>query len=228
MNSDASTRKRHIHVMVVDDHPLLREGVISQLSRGQGIKVAGHASNGLELMEKLKNLTVDVIILDLQMPDMNGPQTMMQLRKSYPQCKVLVLSMFNEKRMIREMFRMGAQSFLTKESGTEQLVDAIYNVFHRGYHTPDETTKNILREVQAELSHKEEETSIYAQLKERDLKILTLICEGLSSEEIAPKVQVSKHTVDLCRAKLIAHFGAKNVVHLVAEAIRLGIYIPPN
>ncbi len=103
-----------------------------------------------------------------------------------------------------------------------------YNVFHRGYHTPDETTKNILREVQAELSHKEEETSIYAQLKERDLKILTLICEGLSSEEIAPKVQVSKHTVDLCRAKLITHFGAKNVVHLVAEAIRLGIYIPPN
>ena len=214
--------------MVVDDHPLLREGVISQLRRGQGINVAGQASNGVELMEKLKNLTVDVIILDLQMPDMNGPQALMQLRKSYPQCKVLVLSMFNEKRMIREMFRLGAHGYLTKEAGTEQLVDAIYNVFHRGYHTPDETTKNILHEVQAESSSNEEEASIYAQLKERDLKILTMICEGLSSEEIAPKVQVSKHTVDLCRAKLIAHFGAKNVVHLVAEAIRLGIYIPPN
>ena len=228
MSLSSTTRKRHIQVMVVDDHPLLREGVISQLSRGQGIKVAGQASNGVELMEKLKNLTIDVIILDLQMPDMNGPQALMQLRKSYPQCKVLVLSMFNEKRMIREMFRLGAHGYLTKEAGTEQLVDAIYNVFHHGYHTPDETTKNILREVQAESSSNEEEASIYAQLKERDLKILTMICEGLSSEEIAPKVQVSKHTVDLCRAKLIAHFGAKNVVHLVAEAIRLGIYIPPN
>jgi DNA-binding NarL/FixJ family response regulator len=190
--------------------------------------VAGQASNGVELMEKLKNLTVDVIILDLQMPDMNGPQALMQLRKSYPQCKVLVLSMFNEKRMIREMFRLGAHGYLTKEAGTEQLVDAIYNVFHRGYHTPDETTKNILGEVKAESLSNEGEASIYAQLKERDLKILTMICEGLSSEEIAPQINVSKHTVDLCRAKLIAHFGAKNVVHLVAEAIRLGIYIPPN
>ncbi len=226
MNSNTSTRKRHIHVMVVDDHPLLREGVISQLSRGQGIKVVSQASNGLELMEKLKNLTIDVIILDLQMPDLNGPQALMQLRKSYPQCKVLVLSMFNEKRMIREMFRMGAHGYLTKESGTEELVDAIYNVFHRGYHAHDETTRTILRDVQLELSEKEEEKSIYAELKERDMKVLTLICEGLSSEEIAPKIGVSKHTVDLCRAKLIAHFEAKNVVHLVAEAIRLGIYIP--
>jgi DNA-binding NarL/FixJ family response regulator len=212
--------------MVVDDHPLLRDGIVSQLSRGQGIKVVGEASNGLELLEKLENQPVDVILLDLQMPDLNGPQTIIRIRKQFPQCKVLVLSMFNEKRMIREMFRMGAHGYLTKESGTEELVDAIYNVFHRGYHAHDETTRTILRDVKVEISEREEEKSIYEELKERDLKVLTLICKGLSSEEIAPKIGVSKHTVDLCRAKLIAHFEAKNVVHLVAEAIRLGIYIP--
>jgi DNA-binding NarL/FixJ family response regulator len=212
--------------MVVDDHPLLREGIISKLGRGQGIKVIGEAANGRELIEQLDTLTVDVILLDLQMPDMNGPQTIMHLSKHYPQSRVLVLSMFNEKRMIREMFRLGARGYVTKDSDTELLIDAIFNVYHRGYHAHDEITRAIWREVQAESSEKQDTNSIYAELKERDLKVLSYICEGLSSEEIAPKINVSKHTVDLCRAKLIAHFGAKNVVHLVAEAIRLGIYIP--
>jgi DNA-binding NarL/FixJ family response regulator len=226
MNSQNNTRKRHIHVMVVDDHPLMREGIVSKLGRGQGIKVVGEAANGKELIDQLNKATIDVILLDLQMPDMNGPQTIMYLTKHFPQAKVLVLSMFNEKRMIREMFRLGARGYLTKDSGTELLIDGIFNVYHRGYHAHDEITKSILSEVQAELSDKKDKNSIYAELKERDLKVLSFICEGLSSEEIAPMINVSKHTVDLCRAKLIAHFGAKNVVHLVAEAIRLGIYIP--
>ena len=226
MTMETQKRKLHIQVMVVDDHPLMREGIISQVGIGQGIKVVGDASNGRELLEKLNTLPVDVILLDLQMPDMNGPRTLMQLRKKFPRIKVLVLSMFNEKRMIREMFRLGAHGYATKDIAAEQLIDAIYNVYYRGVHAADEITLSILQEVQAEQTNHEEKPYIFAELKDRDHTVLGMICEGLSSEEIAPRLNLSKHTIDLCRGRLITHFHARNVVHLVSEAIRTGFYIP--
>jgi DNA-binding NarL/FixJ family response regulator len=226
MTMETQKRKLHIQVMVVDDHPLMREGIISQVGLGQGIKVVGDASNGRELLEKLKKMHVDVILLDLQMPDMNGPQTLMRLQKKFPRIKVLVLSMFNEKRMIREMFRLGAHGYATKDIAAEQLIDAIYNVYYRGVHAADETTRSILQEVQQEKANHEEKPTQFEELKDRDHTVLGMICEGLSSEEIAPRLNLSKHTIDLCRARLIAHFDARNVVHLVSEAIRTGFYIP--
>jgi DNA-binding NarL/FixJ family response regulator len=196
------------------------------LSRGKGIKVVGDASNGRELLEKLNTLPVDVILLDLQMPDMNGPQTLMQLRKKFPRIKVLVLSMFNEKRMIREMFRLGAHGYATKDTASEQLIDAIYNVHYRGVHSADELTLTILQEVKNEQANLEQKPSLFAELKDRDHTVLAMTCEGLTSEEIAERLNLSKYTIDLCRGRLVAHFDARNVTHLVAEAIRLGIYIP--
>ena len=226
MTMETQKRKLHIQVMVVDDHPLMRDGIISQLSRGKGIKVVGDASNGRELLEKLNTMPVDVILLDLQMPDMNGPQTLMQLRKKFPRIKVLVLSMFNEKRMIREMFRLGAHGYATKDTASEQLIDAIYNVHYRGVHAADELTLTILQEVKNEQANLEQKPSLFAELKERDHTVLAMTCEGLTSEEIAERLNLSKYTIDLCRGRLVAHFDARNVTHLVAEAIRLGIYIP--
>jgi two-component system response regulator DegU len=222
---DTKKQTRTIQVVVVDDHPLMRDGILSQLKRGNGIKVCGEAANGAELFVLLPQIQVDVILLDLQMPEMNGPQILIQLRSDYPKIKVLVLSMFNETRMIREMFRLGAHGYATKDVRTEELVDAIYNVHYRGYHAQNENILSIYQEIQKAKPTQLEPNHI-AQLKERDLVVLTLICQGLSSEEIAPKLNLSKYTIDLCRAKLISHFGAKNVVHLVSEAIRLGIYIP--
>jgi DNA-binding NarL/FixJ family response regulator len=222
---ETKKRKHIIQVVVVDDHPLMREGILSQLKRGSGIKVCGDVSNGAELLLLLPQTPVDVVLLDLQMPEMNGPQTLIQLRSDYPEIKVLVLSMFNEKRMIREMFRLGANGYVTKDVSTEELIDAIYNVYYRGYHTQNDSALSIYQEIQKEKST--QPTPIHtAQLKERDLLVLNLICQGLSSDEIAPRLNLSKFTIDLCRSRLISHFGAKNVVHLVAEAIRLGIYIP--
>ena len=223
---ETQKRKLHIQVMVVDDHPLMRDGIISQLSRGKGIQVVGDASNGRELLEKLNTMPVDVILLDLQMPDMNGPQTLMQLRKKFPRIKVLVLSMFNEKRMIREMFRLGAHGYATKDTASEQLIDAIYNVHYRGVHSADELTLTILQEVKNEQANLEQKPSLFAELKDRDHTVLAMTCEGLTSEEIAERLNLSKYTIDLCRGRLVAHFDARNVTHLVAEAIRLGIYIP--
>jgi DNA-binding NarL/FixJ family response regulator len=223
---DTPKRKRTIHVMVVDDHPLLRDGIISRLSRGHGITIIGEASNGADFFQKLPALPIDVLLLDLQMPEMNGPQTLMMLQKDYPKMKVLMLSMFNEKRMIREMFRLGACGYVTKDTSTEHLIDAIYNVHYKGYHTQDDTIRAIRDEVLKEKGDSNYIHTPFDNLRDRDLTVLAMICEGLTSEEIAPQLNVSKQTIDLCRTRLIAHFNARNVVHLVAEAVRLGIYMP--
>ena len=213
-------------MVVADDHPLMRQGIVSQLAVGNGIKVVGEASNGTELLQVLSETQSDVVLLDLQMPEMNGPQSLIQLKAKHPQIKVLVFSMFTEKRVMREMLRLGANGYLAKDVNTEHLVDAIYNVHYRGYHAQDDDMRKLMLEVNAQQLSVEAEVNSHDQLKERDLAILNMICEGMTSEEIAPKLSISKQTVDLSRARLISHFGVRNVVHLVAEAIRLGIYIP--
>jgi len=212
--------------VVVDDHPLMREGIMSQLRRYNGINVVGQAAHGQELLQLLDSVAVDVILLDLQMPEMNGPQSLLQLKSSYPKIKVLVFSMFNERRMMREMLRMGANGYVTKDISTEHLVDAIYNVQFRGYHAQDDAMRQLIEEVNQQQHSGEPEVMQYEKLSKRDFEVLNLICEGLSSDEIAPRLNLSKPTIDLVRSRLIAHFRARNVVHLVAEAIRLGVYIP--
>jgi DNA-binding NarL/FixJ family response regulator len=204
----------------------MRQGIVQQLSRGNGITVVGEASHGQELFQLLDSLVVDVVLLDLQMPELNGPQSLIKLKSSYPNIKVLVFSMFNEKRMMREMLRLGAHGYVTKDISTEELVDAIYNVQYRGYHAQNDTMRQLLDEVKQQRHSSDPDVMNFGQFKDRDLQVLQLICEGLSSEEIAPRVQLSKPTVDLIRSKFIAHFGARNVVHMVAEAMRLGVYIP--
>jgi DNA-binding NarL/FixJ family response regulator len=223
---EKQTRKYHINIVVVDDHPLLREGVVSKLRKGQGIKIAGEASNGVELFNIMQQEEVDVVLLDLQMPEMNGPQSLQLLKAQYPTVKVLVFSMFNEKRMIREMLRLGAGGYVTKDITVEDLIDAIYNVHYRGFHAQHEEMRQLIHSVQAEIKGTRGLPEKAEPLKDRDLIILSMICEGLISEEIAPRLHISKQTVDLSRTKLIAHFGARNAMHMVTEAIRLGYYTP--
>ena len=220
-------RKKSIHVVVVDDHRLVRQGIISQINRGYRIKIVGEACNGIELFQLLKNTIVDVILLDIQMPDMNGPQTLKKLRLEYPNIKVLVISMFNDKRIIREMIRLGANGFVNKDVKEEDLIDAIYNVNFRGMHAQNEEIRALFSNLfSGEKSESEIDFHDSTRLKERDISILQSICDGYTSEEIAAQVKLSKQSIDLYRMKLITHFKARNMAHLVTEAIRHGYYIP--
>jgi DNA-binding NarL/FixJ family response regulator len=212
--------------MVVDDHPLMREGIVSQLRRGHGIKVVGEASNGAELLRDVESFAVDVVLLDLQMPEINGAQVLTQLKRQLPHLKILVFSMFNERRMMREMIRLGANGYVTKDIGAEDLIDAIYNVHYRGYHAQDDFMRELLARESSALKVEDDSSGYFRKLKDRDMIILSMICEGLSSEEIAPRLNISKQTVDLCRSRLITHFGARNAMHLVAKAIQLGFHLP--
>ena len=220
-------RKKSIHVAVVDDHRLIRQGIISQISRGHRIKIVGEAINGIELFNLLNEVHIDVVLLDVQMPEMNGPQTLHKLKLEYPELKVLIISMFSDPKIIREMIRLGASGFVNKDIAGEELIDAIYNVNFRGMHAQNEEIRSVFNKIN--LSDPNDAVLVIQdsiRLKDRDITVLKRICEGNTSDEIADEVQLSKQSIDLCRLKLIAHFGARNMAHLVAEAIRLGYYFP--
>jgi DNA-binding NarL/FixJ family response regulator len=226
-SQDTDKRKKSIYVAVVDDHLLIRQGIISYINRGHRIKVVGEASNGNELFDILNDTHVDVVLLDVQMTELNGPETLRRIQAEYPHVRVLVISMFSDRRIIKEMLRMGACGYVNKDIQPEELIDAIYNTNFRGMHAQNEE----MRELFTAIGNPSELDSAIAmqpneRLKERDLEILQLICEGYNSEEIAEQINLSKQSVNLCRLKLIAHFGVRNMAHLVAEAIRLGYYFP--
>lgn len=220
-------RKKSIHVAVVDDHRLIRQGIISQISRGHRIKMVGEAVNGVELFNLLNEVHIDVVLLDVQMPEMNGPQTLHKLKLEYPELKVLIISMFSDPKIIREMIRLGASGFVNKDISGEDLIDAIYNVNFRGVHAQNEEIRTIFNKLN--LSEPNDAGLVLqdsTRLKDRDIIVLKRICEGYTSEEIADELHLSKQSIDLCRLKLIAHFGSRNMAHLVSEAIRLGYYFP--
>lgn len=196
-------RKKSIHVVIVDDHRLVREGIVSQINRGYRIKVVGEASNGAELFHLLSGIQADVVLLDVQMPEMNGPQTLRRLQAEYPHINVLVISMFTDKRIIKEMLNLGACGFINKDIGGEELIDAIYNTNFRGRHAQNDEMRAIFASLDDVKSIKPDLENITPiRLKHRDLNILCMICEGFTSEEIAVEVDLSKQSVDLIRLNL--------------------------
>jgi DNA-binding NarL/FixJ family response regulator len=204
--------KKIIRIALVDDHMVVRRGVANLLNKEAGIKVEFDVSNGSELLAELKNRLVDVILLDINMPIMNGKQTLSALKFHYPEIKVVMLSMYEEEAIMNEYITLGANGFLAKNCSIDETVDVIFNVFYEG--------KQNLN--QSSLDSKSIDKIL---LDDRELIVLNLICEGKTSEEISQQIYRSKKTVDLIRTRLMQKFEVSNVIELVKKTIFLGFYI---
>ncbi len=207
--------KKPIRIALVDDHVVVRRGVANLLNKEAGIKVAFDVSNGQELLNELKNKAVDVVLLDINMPIMNGKQTLHALQAHHPDLKVIMLSMYEEKEIINEYKELGAHGFLSKTCSIDETVDALFNVFYQGkqdvYTRLDDTADSVKIEK--------------VELDERETIVLNLICEGKTSDEISKKIFRSKKTVDLIRTRLMQKFAVSNVIDLVRKCILMGYYI---
>jgi DNA-binding NarL/FixJ family response regulator len=207
--------KKPIRIALVDDHVVVRRGVANLLNKEAGIKVAFDVSNGQELLNELKNNAVDVVLLDINMPIMNGKQTLHALQAHHPDLKVIMLSMYEEKEILNEYKQLGAHGFLSKTCSIDETVDALFNVFYQGkqdvYTRLDDTADSVKIEK--------------VELDERETIVLNLICEGKTSDEISKKIFRSKKTVDLIRTRLMQKFAVSNVIDLVRKCILMGYYI---
>lgn len=204
-----------IHLLIADDHQLLIDGIKTALSGLEDIQIVAEVNNGYQVLEKLDSgLKVDVILMDINMPKLDGLNCTKMVRKKYPQTRVIALSQYDEKRFVKQMVKNGASGYLLKDSSRDTLEKAIRAV-NNGQNYFEE--KLSMRLISQELKM-ENTSALFPKLTEREIQVLRLIGKELSSQEIADKLFISFHTVESHRANLMLKAGVKNTAGLIRWA----------
>lgn len=211
-----------VKVAIADDHHLFRTGVKTSLSAYKDIQVVAEAENGMQLLNLLRHIKPDVVLLDIQMPIMDGLATLPEVKKLYPDVKVIMLSMHNDHSMISKMMELGANSYLTKESDSETIYNAIITCFSDEFYFNDLTNKALLSRLRMK-SSPSATAEADANLNEKEKLVLKLMCEEKSTKEIADLVEISPRTVEAIRDKLKVKTGSKSMAGLVMYAVKAGI-----
>ena len=211
-------RPRQIRVLLVDDHPFVREGIKSHLATQSGIKVVGEADNGEEALREAARLRPDVVLMDISMPSMNGLEAMSRLRRKAPHTRVLVLTMHENREYIARVFRLGARAFVRKDSSPDELVRAIRAV-HAGEAFIGPAVSSVLVEELARGGSGEIRTDRTLALSGREREVLVRVAEGLGNKEISQRLGVSVRTVETHRE----HIMRKLDIHTIAGLTRFAI-----
>lgn len=210
-----------ISVIIADDHVLYRAGVKTSLSAKKDIKVIAEADNGMHLLNIIKNVQVDVILLDIQMPIMDGIATLPEIKKISPHTKVIMLTFMEDNSMITKLMELGANSYLAKTSDSEIIYEAIKTCFNQEYYFNSMTNKALLTNLkQRNVIAPQQMVSQEVMLNDKETTILRLMCEEKSTKEIADIVELSPRTVEAIRDKLKVKTGAKSTAGLIMYAVK--------
>lgn len=215
-------KKEPIKVIIADDHVLYRAGVKTALSAKEDVQVIAEADNGMHLLNLIKQLPPDVILLDIQMPIMDGVATLPEIKKICPQTKVIMLTMLEDPTMITKLMELGANSYLTKTSDSEVIYEAIKTCYEQEYYFNALTNQALLSNL------KQKQAPVAAaplaqpevQLNEKETTILRLMCEEKTTKEIADIVELSPRTVEAIRDKLKVKTGARSTAGLIMYAVK--------
>jgi DNA-binding NarL/FixJ family response regulator len=214
----------NIRLALVDDQILFRQGIASLISSEAGFALVMEADNGNDFLANLKKMELlpDIVLMDMEMPGMDGMELNEVLHKHYPSIRVVVLSVHDGERLMARMIQAGACGYLFKNCNKEELVNAVRNVFSNGFYiTPavlkaiqSPTAKGVITNIQ----------SIPIDLSQREREVLMLICEEYGNAEIAEKLFISVRTVDGHRNNLLAKTGCHNTAGLVLFAVKHHIF----
>jgi two-component system response regulator DegU len=211
-----------VKIVLADDHGIVRDGIKSTLRDEKSFKIIGEASNGLEAIEKVKSLSPDVVIIDINMPEMNGIEATAIISKKYPDTKALVLSMHDNEDYILKSIEAGAAGYLLKDTNKEEFVKAI-NAVAKGEKYFSTSISNILatgylHRIKKEGVKSADDDSENA-LTRREKGILKLIVQGSSNREIADSLSISIRTIEVHRSNMMKKLKVKNAVELVKYAM---------
>lgn len=210
-----------IRVAIVDDQKLFRGGLNMILSEDPMIQVVFEAGNGKQFLQRLAFEPVEVVILDVEMPVMDGIETLKILNQQYPDIKVLMLTMHDSDRLINHLMQLGACGFLLKNEDPEVVRSAISRVASEGVFFRDYVSRALLKG--SKQGQRKQTFSVEAKLTEREEEVLKLLCKEFTSKEIAEKLFISYRTVEGHRRSMQEKTGARNIVGLVLYAVERGI-----
>ncbi len=213
---------KKINVLLADDHKLLRQGLIKLLEEDPEIVVCGEASDGREAIQKVESLNPEIVIMDIAMPNLNGLEALKQIRKKYPQIKVLILSMHKNEEYVLQSFKAGASGFILKDSAATEVFEAI-KIINKGepYLSP-KISKIILHDL-VKTPKKSDEISLYELLTSREREVFQLLAEGKKNIEIGKTLFISVKTVETHRAHIFEKLHLNNFTDLVKYAIKIGV-----
>jgi len=208
-----------IKILLVDDHKIVRDGIRSLLSDVSGFEFIGDAENGLEAIEKADGLIPDLIILDINMPVMDGITCARKITEKHPGMKILALTMLNEQEHIKNMIASGALGYILKNSGKDELVKAIQTVMEGKNYFSNDVKDAIFMQMIGKKTSTGKIIGEPIPLTRREKDVLQLIVEEYTNQEIADKLFISVRTVDAHRRNLLEKTGARNTAGLVKFAI---------
>ena len=218
-------------VAIVDDHPLFRKGFKNLLESIPEIDSVIEAENGVEMLEKLQTHKPDIVLTDIKMPEMDGKELTDFIKKHYPEIKVIVVSMFDDEDIIVDIVKRGANAFLSKQSTTEEVQNAIQTVVNNDYYFNEMVSAALVKGIVSQ--KKESENSSKNDNKDREndingftdkeLKVLKLLCKEYTNKEIAEALDLSPKTIEGYKSSLLEKTGAKSSVGLALFAVRNGL-----
>ena len=203
-----------IKIIVVDDHPMVIEGMKAMLNQIRYVELCATASNAYEAMEKVKENQPDLVITDINMPEISGVELTSKLKKEFPNLKIIGMSTFNERSYIAQMIQNGADGFLVKSASKEEIETAISSVLEGKMHLSSDAGMS---------TSEQKELKNQPTLTSREKEILTLISEGFTNPQIAEKLFISLYTVETHRKNLLSKFNTNNTASLIKIAATNGL-----
>ncbi len=208
-----------INVLVVDDHPVVRHGLLSLLSGHSDLVIVGEAENGAEVLPLLAELPVDVVLLDIQMKGFSGLDVARRMRRSYPQVKIIILTTYDDESYLQEAMTIGVEGFLLKSESHTKLASAIRAVMRGERILSPSLISDVVTNYQ---KLAQEQAWREVGLTAEDLKILSAIAEGASNKDLAERLYRSEATIKRKVQEILEKMGVTNRTHAIAEAVRRG------
>jgi DNA-binding NarL/FixJ family response regulator len=210
-----------LNILIADDHRLVIDGLLLMLQEANDMRCVGEAANGREALDIMAQKPVDVLLLDLHMPEMDGLECCRLVRERYPDTKVLVLSMMRELSMVKAVLKQGASGFLLKNAGKEEVLEGIRKVAEGKQAFSEDILESLMNSFLPKSS--KPLSSPFPTISRREKQILQLICDEKTTQEIAEALFISFGTVETHRRNLLLKLNARNTAGLVKAAIAYGL-----
>ncbi len=208
-----------IRLLIADDHNMFVEGIESILKDERDIQVVAKCYDGGSVFAEIQKHQIDVILLDINLPGMNGIEVCKKLTKEYPEIRVLALSMYNDESFVTEILKFGALGYILKNTGKSELVRAIKTVYRRHSYFSDEVTETIMKSLVSPKDDQKKSRGILPKISRREKEVLQLIVQEHTTQEIAEELFISLKTVESHRRSLLTKLNVRNTAGLVRVAL---------
>jgi DNA-binding NarL/FixJ family response regulator len=211
------------NVLLVDDHKIMRDGIRAILTRGEEFRVVGDAENGPDAVQCVKRLRPDLVLMDIGLPELSGVETTAEILRHYPDCKVVILSMYDDENSVMSAIRSGARAFVLKKASDADLLEALRMVARGGAYLSPQVSDRLLSRIQKGDLESHRTAPALEVLSPRELQVLRMVAEGKTSKEIAVTLDLREQTVRSYRKTMMKKLGVNNVAGLTQLALSTGL-----